>query len=131
MEVGETVQDGAAREAREEANATVEAGSLLTMYDVPRIGQVSTHTHNAACVPPSDRECCNSCQVHMYYRAKLLSDDVSAGEETLDVALVDLDKIPWDELAFPTVRHTLSFFLKTGRHSPDAIEFKSITEQLI
>jgi ADP-ribose pyrophosphatase YjhB (NUDIX family) len=135
MEVGETVQDGAAREAREEANATVKAGSLLTMYDVPRIGQVSTHSHN---VCMSLLECrhltasvCNSCQVHMFYRAKLLSDDVSAGEETLDVALVDLDKIPWDELAFPTVRHTLSFFLKTGRHSPDAIEFKSITEQLI
>lgn len=108
MEVGETVQAGAAREAREEANATVEAGSLLTMYDVPRIGQV-----------------------HMYYRAKLLSDEVSAGEETLDVALVDLDEIPWDQLAFPTVRHTLEFFLKTGRHSADAIDFKSITEQLI
>lgn len=40
MEVGETVQQGAAREAREEANAQVEAGNLLTMYDVPRIGQV-------------------------------------------------------------------------------------------
>lgn len=66
----------------------------------------------------------------MYYRAKLLSDEVSAGEETLDVALVDLDKIPWDQLAFPTVRHTLEFFLKTGRHSADAIDFKSITEQL-
>jgi hypothetical protein len=70
-------------------------------------------------------------QVHMYYRAKLLSDEVSAGEETLDVALVDLDEIPWDQLAFPTVRHTLEFFLKTGRHSADAIDFKSITEQLI
>jgi len=40
MELGETVQDAAAREAREEANAIVQAGSLLTMYDVPKIGQV-------------------------------------------------------------------------------------------
>lgn len=67
----------------------------------------------------------------MYYRAKLVSDVVSPGEESLEVKLVDLDQIPWDELAFPTVRHTLQFFLKTGRHSPDAIEFKSITEQII
>lgn len=67
----------------------------------------------------------------MYYRATLLSEDVSAGEETLDVALVDLDKIPWDEIAFPTVRHTLEFFIKVGRHSQDAMEFKPIYEQII
>jgi len=67
----------------------------------------------------------------MYYRAKLLSDEVSAGEETLEVALVDLDKIPWDELAFPTVEQTLSYFIKAGRHSPNSIDFQTITRQVL
>ena len=90
MEEEETTQEGAAREAREEACADIEIGALLGVYNIPRISQV-----------------------HMIYRARLRSPDVAAGEESLDVKFVSWDEIPWDELAFPSVRWALQDFDKT------------------
>ena len=74
MEEGESTQDGAAREAWEEANARIEIGPLLGVYNIPRISQVQ-----------------------MIYRARLLSPDVSPGIESEDVGLFTWDEIPWDE----------------------------------
>jgi ADP-ribose pyrophosphatase YjhB (NUDIX family) len=87
MELGETTEQAAQREAREEACASIEIDRLLAMYSVARIGQVQ-----------------------IMYRARLLSPDVAAGPESEDVALVTWDKIPWDELAFPTVVWALAHF---------------------
>jgi ADP-ribose pyrophosphatase YjhB (NUDIX family) len=89
MEEEETTQEGAAREAWEEACADIEIGALLGVYNIPRISQV-----------------------HMIYRATLKSPDVAAGEESLEVKFVDWDQIPWDELAFPSVRWALKDFEK-------------------
>jgi len=86
MENGESVEDGAAREAREEACAELELEGLLAVYSVPRISQV-----------------------HIFFRARLVSD-VAAGPESLDVALYDWDEIPMNALAFPTVRWALEDF---------------------
>ena len=36
--------------------------------------------------------------------------EFSAGEESLEVALFHEHEIPWDELAFPTVKQTLEWF---------------------
>lgn len=87
MEERETTIEGAMREAREEACADIEIDALLGIYNVPRISQV-----------------------HMYYRARLLSPDVAVGEETSEVGLFKWDEIPWDEIAFPTVRWALDHF---------------------
>lgn len=87
MEERETPEAGAAREAQEEANAVIDIDALLGIYSVPRISQVQ-----------------------MIYRARLVTPDVSAGDETEDVALVTWDEIPWDELAFPTVTWGLRHF---------------------
>jgi ADP-ribose pyrophosphatase YjhB (NUDIX family) len=89
MENGETVQAGAAREAMEEALADVEIGSLLAVINV-------IHTH----------------QVHMMFRATLRNLDFGVGPESLEVKLVREGEIPWDELAFASIRFSLQRFLE-------------------
>jgi ADP-ribose pyrophosphatase YjhB (NUDIX family) len=98
MEENESVTEGAAREAMEEANAKVEIEDLYTVYSIPHISQV-----------------------YMMFRAKLLDPDVSPGVESLEVKLVTEAEIPWDQLAFTMVRRTLEHFLedrKTGVFTP-------------
>jgi ADP-ribose pyrophosphatase YjhB (NUDIX family) len=98
MENNETAGEGAAREALEEANAKVEIEELYAVYSIPNISQV-----------------------YMMFRAKLVDPDVSPGAESLEVKLVTLDQIPWDQLAFAMVKKTLDFYiedLKTGVFKP-------------
>lgn len=45
--------------------------------------------------------------MQILYRASLLDAEVAAGPESLEVALVGWDQIPWAELAFPTVEWVL------------------------
>jgi ADP-ribose pyrophosphatase YjhB (NUDIX family) len=90
LEEGETAEDGARREAWEEARAGLELEGLLGLYSVPRISQVQ-----------------------IIFRAKLRSAEVAPGEESLEVRLFDWDEIPWDDLAFPSVRWALSHYQET------------------
>jgi hypothetical protein len=46
-------------------------------------------------------------QVHVFYRATIDNNDFGAGEESLDVKLYHLDEIPWDLIAFETVKIAL------------------------
>ena len=87
MEEHETTEEGAIREAREEAGASIAVDALLGLYQLPRISQV-----------------------HFFYRARLLSPEIAAGAESLEVGLFDWAEIPWHELAFPTVRWALADF---------------------
>lgn len=88
MENGESTEDGARRETREEANADVSIISLFNMVTVPHIDQV-----------------------HIFFLAKLEEPIFSCGTESLEVKLFGVDEIPWDELAFPTVYDTLKTYL--------------------
>jgi ADP-ribose pyrophosphatase YjhB (NUDIX family) len=87
MENNETTSDAALRETEEEAGANIQLHSLFSLLNVP-------HVH----------------QVHMFYRATLLDLDFKAGVESLDVKLFTEEEIPWNDIAFPTVAHTLKFF---------------------
>jgi ADP-ribose pyrophosphatase YjhB (NUDIX family) len=87
MELGETTEQAAQREALEEACATIEIDRLLAMYSVARIGQVQ-----------------------IMYRAKLVTPDIACGVESEEVALVEWADIPWEQLAFPTVVWALAHF---------------------
>lgn len=87
MELGETTAEGAARETDEEAGAQIEIGELFTLMNVPRVGQV-----------------------HLYYRARLLSDRFNPGHETQEARLFTEAEIPWDEIAFRTVKETLEAY---------------------
>jgi ADP-ribose pyrophosphatase YjhB (NUDIX family) len=89
MEVGESSADGARRETREEACASVELGPLFSMIDVPAVEQL-----------------------HIFYRARLLDLDFAAGVETLEVRLFSEADIPWDRIAFRTVTTTLRLFFE-------------------
>ena len=91
MENEETVQQGAAREAWEEAFAEIEIDQMLGMYNIPRISQIQ-----------------------IMFRARLLNEKtIKAGPESQEVGLFHWDEIPWDELAFPTVSWTLNYFRET------------------
>ena len=84
MELQETSAQGAARETVEEAGAQFTLGPLFSLLNVPRVGQV-----------------------HLFYRATLLSDVFAPGYETMEARLFTEEEMPWDELAFRTVRETL------------------------
>ena len=53
----------------------------------------------------------------MMFYGKLLSDQISPGIESLEVALLTRDEIPWDEIAFPVISHCLKLFFEEGAHS--------------
>lgn len=88
QEMGETAEEGALRETREEAGAHVELLGLFTMLDVVHVGQL-----------------------HLIYRARLLDLDFDPGPETSELAMVELDAIPWDDLAFRTIRRSLEHYV--------------------
>jgi hypothetical protein len=58
-------------------------------------------------------------QVHLYYRARLTSDQFDPGHETM-AHLFSEQEIPWEELAFRTVKETLvHYFAKVvASHTP-------------
>lgn len=91
MENNETVAEAAARESMEEANARAGPLRLFGVFSMPYISQV-----------------------HLMFHGELLSDEVSAGIESLEVGLFREDQIPWDELAFPVVKHSLRLYFEQG-----------------
>ncbi|MFO7276206.1 MAG: NUDIX hydrolase [Pseudomonadota bacterium] len=103
MENGETLQQAAARESKEEALADVEIGSLLSIVHV-------LHAH----------------QVHVFFRARLLSPGFAPGPESLEVELVEPSAIPWDDIAFPSTEFALRRYLEdraAGRELHHFAEF--------
>jgi hypothetical protein len=54
-------------------------------------------------------------QVHLFYRARLLSDQFNPGTETQEARLFTEDEIPWDEIAFRTVKETLEHYFADRR----------------
>lgn len=92
MELGESTAQGALRETIEEAGAQIEMQSLFTVLNVVRVGQV-----------------------HMYYRARLLSDRFDPGHETQEARLFHEAEVPWEELAFRTVKETLQHYFACRR----------------
>ena len=51
------------------------------------------------------------------FSGRLISDQLSPGIESLEVGLFTRDQIPWDEIAFPVVTHSLELFFKYGTES--------------
>ena len=88
MELEETSADGAARETWEEARAKVTMGPLFSVINVPHISQV-----------------------YLLYLADMVSSAHAPGPESTDTRLVLPQDIPWPELAFPTIRRTLEFYV--------------------
>ena len=89
LELGETIAEGAWRETDEEAGARIDLEGLFAVLNVVRVGQV-----------------------HFFYRARLHDTNFAPGPETIEAQLFRESEIPWDELAFRTVRRTLQFYFE-------------------
>jgi ADP-ribose pyrophosphatase YjhB (NUDIX family) len=87
MELNETTGQGAAREVWEEARARVEVTGLIGIYEIPHISQV-----------------------YVIHEARMTEARYSVGEESQEVDLFAWERIPWDELAFPSVAWALERF---------------------
>lgn len=104
MELHETSAQGAARETVEEAGAQFTLGPLFSLLNVPRVGQV-----------------------HLFYRATLLNGTFAPGYETMEARLFTEEEVPWDELAFRTVRETLLRYFadrRTGQFGVHCIDIE-------
>jgi len=107
MENDETLQQGAARESREEALAEVEIGSMLAVVHV-------LHAR----------------QVHVMFRARLKSPEFGAGAESLEVTLCDPAEIPWRDIAFPSVTFALERYLEDRARGRDGLHFTSFDRSI-
>jgi ADP-ribose pyrophosphatase YjhB (NUDIX family) len=85
MELHETVEEAALREAWEEARARLRITALLAVYSIPRISQVQ-----------------------IMHLAELVEPGFAAGPESLEVRAFGWGDIPWNELAFPSVHWALT-----------------------
>ena len=85
MEMGESLEEGAKREALEEANLKIRIKKLYGTYSIPKIGQVL-----------------------FIYIGKISNNNFRAADETSEVSLTKINNIPWDQIAFPSVE----FFLR-------------------
>jgi ADP-ribose pyrophosphatase YjhB (NUDIX family) len=102
MEMQETTAVGAARETDEEAGAQFEMQGLFSVLNVVRVGQV-----------------------HLFYRARLLSDQFNPGFETIEARLFTESEIPWDEIAFHSVTQTLQCYFadhRSGQYSVHTLD---------
>lgn len=88
MENGETTAEAACRETHEEAGARITIDAPFAMVSIAHINQV-----------------------HLFYRGRLASPEHAAGEESLEVALLDPPDIPWRDIAFRSVTHCLERYL--------------------
>ncbi|QHS08937.1 zinc ribbon domain-containing protein [Sinimarinibacterium sp. NLF-5-8] len=93
MEQGETSAQGAAREGQEESQAIIEVGSLLMVINVPYVSQI-----------------------YMVHQGRL-PDAMPFGPtpESSEVVLMREDEIPWEDIAFPTIWHSLKQFFADRR----------------
>lgn len=97
LELNETPDAGAKREAWEEARARIALEALLAVYSIPRISQVQ-----------------------LIWRARLAEPGFAAGPESQEVRLFAWDEIPWGEIAFPSVNWALNHFRETDGQAPFA-----------
>ncbi|MDP3636065.1 MAG: NUDIX hydrolase [Azonexus sp.] len=88
MENGESAAQGASRETFEESGAKVLIDAPFAMISIAHINQV-----------------------HLFYRGRLNSPDYRAGEESLEVALLPPENIPWQDIAFRSVTFCLKQYL--------------------
>ncbi len=95
LELGETPDQGAAREALEEAEAAIEIEGVLALYSIARLSQVQ-----------------------IIFRARFAgAPRFAPGVETLETRMFGWDEIPWSEIAFPSVQWALRDW-HAGRYQP-------------
>jgi ADP-ribose pyrophosphatase YjhB (NUDIX family) len=94
LEIGETAEEGALRETREESHAEVGIEHLFALYSVPQIGQV-----------------------YLFFLSMLRNLQFGPSAESSAVNLFSEEEIPWDDLAFPSVRFTLEHYFESRKEN--------------
>ena len=89
LENGESVQDGALRETREETMVDVRIIDPYRLFNIVFVDQI-----------------------YFMFRANLLSDKFGPTKESIDVRLFDEKNIPWDSIAFEVIKQTLEHYFK-------------------
>lgn len=104
MELGETLEEAAIRETWEEAGAQVKQLALYTVFSLPHVDQI-----------------------HLFFRAELMNTSFSPGPESLEANLFKETEIPWQELAFSTVKRTLEHFLKDQKEQRFEVKVEKLS----
>jgi ADP-ribose pyrophosphatase YjhB (NUDIX family) len=92
IDPGETVEEAAIREAREEVNAEVELQGLVGVYSYSGVPIVV-----------------------IVHAGKLVGGELRAADECLEVRSFASDDIPWEDLAFSSVRDALRDYLRRNK----------------
>jgi ADP-ribose pyrophosphatase YjhB (NUDIX family) len=106
LEIGESLLAAAARETAEEAMAEVEVGSLLSVVNVLYAEQV-----------------------HVMFRAQMRSERHAAGAESLETRLYTEAEIPWDDIAFTSMRFALQRYFEDRRLGVQALHFHDLVRR--
>lgn len=104
MELGENLPEAAAREAMEEANVEVQIEALYNLFSLPHISQV-----------------------YVFFRASMVEERYSPGYESLETRLFRQEEIPWDEIAFETVRRSLRYFFADRERGEYVMRVEDVT----
>lgn len=104
MENGESLEQAAMRETREEALADVKIVAPLALLSIPHISQV-----------------------YVVFRARLLEPKFGAGDESREVLLFDESELPWEALAFPVVHRALEYFFADRRQGAFEVHTGAVT----
>src|SRR5437870_8887601 len=85
---GESVQEAAIRETREESQMDVKLGPLLNVYSYPR-----------------------SPNVIVVYAAQVVGGELAAADESLEARIFAPKEIPWHDLAFDSTKDALNDYI--------------------
>lgn len=107
MEIGESTEEAAIRETKEEAQADVEITALHAVLSLPHIGQV-----------------------YLVFRGRMLSPTYEAGTESLEVGLFSFPAIPWEQIAFPVVREALRRYVGDVTSGRFQLHLASLSDRL-
>ena len=100
MENGETLLEGAQREAMEEVGIQPLPSNLFMIYSVPHISQV-----------------------HFYFHCKLKDRSTAMGDEINDIMFADCNEVPWEDLAFNSIKVLLEKFFEVGEEKAGNLFF--------
>ena len=104
MENNESTEEGALRETLEEANAHVRISHLYTMTSIVHVNQVQ-----------------------LIYLAHMDKAEYAPSNESLEVELFSEKDIPWDELAFPTIKSALTFYFEDRKRNTYPLRERTVT----
>lgn len=89
MEYGESAEEAAIRETKEETNLDVELEGILGVFSRNEIGLVN-----------------------IVYRARVVRGETALNREATEIRFVTPEEIPWEELAFPSTGWALKEWMK-------------------